>query len=233
MERAGTDDRLCELRDVARTFELHGQPIEVLRGIDLTVDAGDAVSIEGPSGAGKSTLLSILGLIDLAFSGTYRFRGVEVSKASDATRADWRLRQLGIAFQDLWLVESLTALENLLVPLFATRTPVGQARQRAADLLAAAGLDHALHHRPSELSGGERRRVAVARSLVNRPRLLIVDEPTAELDATSADRVVELLRRAQTEGAALVAASHDPHVLSLCRRNLRLHAGRLAETATP
>lgn len=231
MEEATVRESLCELRGVTRSFQLHGQSIEVLRGIDLDVRPNDAVAIEGPSGAGKSTLLSILGLIDLDYMGAYRFKGNDVATAAEAARAEWRLRHLGIAFQDLWLVESLTALENLLVPLYATKTNPTEAERRATDLLTAAGLSHALHHRPSELSGGERRRVAVARALVNRPRLLLVDEPTAELDAVSAERILSLLRRAQQEGAALVAASHDPQVLALCRRTLRLRDGRLEEAA--
>lgn len=221
---------LCRLRDVRRSFEVRGQPLEVLRGVDLEVEPGDRIGISGPSGAGKSTLLAILGLIDTDYGGTYEFLGHDVHEQDSERRNAWRLHELGFAFQDLLLVPSLSAEENLALPAIAAGVAEPEARARARALLQAAGVTAGREeHRPSQLSGGERRRVAFARALANRPHLLLVDEPTAELDAASTAGILALLEQAAGEGSAIVAVSHDPRVLDLTRRRYVIHEGRLED----
>jgi lipoprotein-releasing system ATP-binding protein len=220
-------EALAELAGVRRSFVVHGQPLEVLRGVDLVVRPGERVAVLGPSGAGKSTLLGILGLIDDRFEGTYRFLGRDVREASPDAWSEWRLHELGFAFQDLHLVPSLTALENLMLVSMAAQQTATQAHERAEDLLSAAGLASRLSHRPGQLSGGERRRVAFARALANRPRLLLVDEPTGDLDEASTKGVLALLERASAEGAAIVAVTHDPRLVRWCTSHHRLREGHL------
>ena len=224
---------LLELVSVTRSFEQHGQKLPVLQGIDLDVKGGEGIGIQGGSGSGKSTLLSILGLIDLGFEGTYRLRGHDVKKATEPGRAVWRLSQFGLAFQDLWLIPSLTALENCLVPLYGVLVDEHNARSRANDLLSRARLTHCANRRPGELSGGERRRVALVRALVNKPPILILDEPTAELDEESANACLDVIRDARRNGATLIAASHDQRLLATCDRRYMLTEGRLAALGAP
>lgn len=217
------------LEGMHRGFESHGQKVPVLRGIDLTIEPGSAVAISGPSGAGKSTLLSILALIDPEFEGRYRFDGQDVRSAPEEERARWRLSRIGVAFQDLWLVESLTSLENVMIPIVAAGATEPEARERATSLLSEAGVLPRAGTRPGLLSGGERRRVAFARALANRPSLLLLDEPTAELDEDSAAAILSMVRSAHQEGASIVCASHDRRLLELCPRRLRFESGRLRE----
>lgn len=215
------------MRGIRRTFTTHGQPLEVLRGVDLDIKARDRVAITGPSGAGKSTLLSIVGLIDSEFEGVYRFRGADVHATPETERGAWRLRELGFAFQDLHLVPSLTAEENVALPALSAGQVPDSAFRRARELLGAAGLGERASHYPGQLSGGERRRVAFARALVNEPRLLLLDEPTGELDPASTAGVLALVERAAGEGAAIVAVSHDPRVVEHCLRRFELRDGVL------
>ncbi len=220
---------LCRLRGVTRSFGAGGHRLDVLRGVDLDVEAGQRVGIEGRSGAGKSTLLAILGLVDAEFEGGYEFEGRDVAGMDDASRAEIRLRRLGIAFQDLHLVPALTAEENVALPATAAGVDEETARERARSLLSTAGLADRRSHRPGELSGGERRRVAFARSLVNRPRLLLLDEPTSQLDTESAAGVRGLIDQAHEEGAAVVAATHDAALRSASGRRFVLADGRLSQ----
>lgn len=219
---------VCRLEGVRRTFHLRGHEVGALDGVDLVVMPGAQLAVTGPSGAGKSTLLHVLGLVDAGFSGTYRFLGREVKAATEAERSDWRLRGIGFAFQDLNLVPTLSALENVLLPALAAGVGHGEATERAAALLSEAGLAERLSHRPTELSGGERRRVAFARALVNRPRLLLLDEPTAELDEVSVAGVRALLGRATMEGAAVLAVTHDTRLVSDFAERFKMTRGRLS-----
>jgi ABC-type lipoprotein export system ATPase subunit len=218
---------LLELDGVERSFEQHGQRLPVLRDIQLRVRSGDAIGIQGHSGSGKSTLLSILGLIDSGFAGAYRFRGHDVQQASENDRSVWRLSQFGLAFQDLWLVPSLTAQENCLVPLYGVLVEPEAAQARVAEFFERARLSGCAHRRPGELSGGERRRVALVRALVNRPPILILDEPTAELDDESATSCLAVIADARKHGATLIVASHDERLLSSCNQRFVLRDGTL------
>lgn len=218
---------LLDLSRLERSFQQHGQALPVLRGIDLRIHAGEAIGIQGASGSGKSTLLSILGLIDLDYKGTYRLEGRDARTIPESERARIRLTKFGLAFQDLWLIPALTATENCLVPLHGIETPPADAQKRVQELFSRARLEHCANRRPGELSGGERRRVALARALVNRPPILILDEPTAELDEESAEASLDLIHDAHRAGATLIAASHDERLLATCTQRYRMRDGVL------
>lgn len=223
---------LIEVTRLERSFQQHGQTLPVLRGIDLRIAQGDAVGIQGASGSGKSTLLSILGLIDLDYKGRYMLEGRDLRQASETERARIRLTRFGLAFQDLWLIPALTAAENCLVPLHGIDADAEKAQTRVQELFSRARLEHCANRRPGELSGGERRRVALARALVNRPPILILDEPTAELDETSAEACLDLVSDARRDGATLIAASHDERLLSTCTQRFRMRDGNLEPHST-
>lgn len=216
---------LCRLRGLRRVYPGPDGPVKVLAGLDLDVQVGERMVVTGASGAGKTTLLSVLGMVDPGFEGVYAFRGEDTRAAGERRRSRWRLQDVGYAFQDLHLVPSLSAEENVRLPAEARGASAEEAKERAARLLEAAGLGHRLHHRPASLSGGERRRTALARALANRPALLLLDEPTDGLDAVSREGVLGLVDQAGAEGAAVVVATHEPELFP--GRRLALDGGRL------
>jgi len=217
---------LLEVRDLHRSFD-EGR-IQALRGVNFQIRQGEAVAIVGPSGSGKSTLLQLIGALDEPTAGDILFRGQSVRQLGDLAR--FRARMIGFIFQSFHLLPTLTALENVQVPMLEMPWPVAERRQRAADLLRAVGLGNRLDHLPPKLSGGERQRVAIARSLANEPQLLLADEPTGNLDSVSAGRIMELLRQIYRErGMTLIVVTHDPHVAGIAHRTLRMLDGRIAE----
>jgi ABC-type lipoprotein export system ATPase subunit len=197
---------------LVRTTDLYKSygSVSVLRGVSLEVAAGERVAVLGKSGSGKSTLLHLIGGLDVPTSGQIVVAGRDLGRISRNERAEFRLSSVGIIFQAFHLVHNRSAVENVELPMTFAAVPVRERRRQAAVALEAVGLGHRLRHRPAELSGGERQRVAVARALVNRPRLLLADEPTGNLDsATGADVMEEILRQVKTLGAALVLVTHD------------------------
>jgi len=206
----------------------------VLRGVDLEIQAGDAIAILGPSGSGKTTLLNILGTLEPPSSGTVTWEGQDVFGLSPDELAAFRNRKIGFVFQHHHLLPQCTAFENVLVPTLAGQTPGGaQGRTaieaRAKALLEQVGLGARLSHRPAQLSGGERQRVAVVRALINRPRLLLADEPTGSLDEEAADSLGELLLQLnEKEGVALVLVTHSRRLGDRMDRILEIHRGALA-----
>lgn len=221
---------LCELRAVKKSFARLGAE-EVLCGIDLALAPRESIAIVGPSGSGKSTLLAILGGLEAPTAGSVLWQGRDLATFDERERARFRSRELGFLFQAHHLLPQLSALENALVPTLA-RAAAGSpdgAEARARALLEQVGLGARLGHRPSELSGGERARVAVVRALVNGPKLLVADEPTGALDARTADELAELLLELnRKEGVALVVATHSERMARRLGRVLELSAGRLA-----
>jgi lipoprotein-releasing system ATP-binding protein len=202
----------------------------VLRGIELEVRAGESLAIVGPSGSGKSTLLHVIGALDAPTAGTVFWEGRDLAALDERERARLRNRELGFVFQSHYLLPQLGALENVLVPSLARpASERGALERRGRELLAAVGLAGRLEHRPAELSGGERARVAVVRALVHRPRLLLADEPTGSLDRRAADELGELLVGLQaSEGTALVVVTHSERLAARMARALVLENGRLA-----
>jgi lipoprotein-releasing system ATP-binding protein len=215
-------------RGLRRSFVQGGQKIEVLRGIDLTISSGEIVALLGPSGSGKSTLLQAVGLLEGGFEGSIRLGNREAAQLDAAARTDLRRELLGFVYQFHHLLPDFSAVENVILPqLIRDREPV-EARERAISLLTSLGLAHRLDHRPSQLSGGEQQRVAVARALANKPLLVLADEPTGNLDEKTADAVLEqFLRLVREQGSAALVATHNERLAARMDRILRLHEGLL------
>ena len=212
-----------------RAFVQGEKRIEVLRGIDLSVAPGEIVALLGPSGSGKSTLLQAVGLLEGGFEGTIRIAGEEAAKLDDNNRTRLRREALGFVYQFHHLLPDFTAEENVVLPQLIRGGTPDLALARARVLLGALGLEERLDHRPSQLSGGEQQRVAVARALANRPTLVLADEPTGNLDEKTADRVLaEFLRLVRGEGAAALIATHNERLAAKMDRVVRLHEGVLA-----
>lgn len=215
-----------EIRNLKKTYRLGHTDVEALRGIDLSIDAPEIIGIVGPSGSGKTTLLNILGGIDLPTSGSVSIDGNEIGKLSDNERTAIRRREIGFIFQSFNLIPVLTALENVELPLMAIGVPKRERRERAMALLERVGLAREAKQRPDELSGGQRQRVAVARALVIRPRLVLADEPTANLDGESGRNVLELMHEMNHElQTTFLLSTHDPRVLPYLDRRMYLEDG--------
>ena len=221
---------LLELRDLRRSVRLPShEELHILRGIDLSVEAGDHVAIVGRSGSGKTTLLNLLGLIDHQTGGELLFDGLDVSRLGDRRRARLRGASIGFVFQQFNLLEGRTALENVMMPLmYGSAGQFWRREKLALEMLERVGLPDRAQQLPSRLSGGEQQRVAVARALVRRPRLILADEPTGALDVTTGEAVMALLDEiARESSAALVTITHDLQVAALSRRSFLLDEGTL------
>jgi putative ABC transport system ATP-binding protein len=220
---------MIELRDVCRDYEVGGRPVHALRGVTLSIAAGDYVSIMGPSGSGKSTLLHIIGCLDRPTTGQYLLDGEDVAKLDDRRLCRVRREKVGFVFQAYHLVPRLTAAGNVELPLVFAGVERRERRARVAAALAAVGLSDRAHHRPDQLSGGERQRVAIARAVVMAPRVILADEPTGNLDAASGREIVALLESMHARGLTLVVVTHDPALAGRAARRLRMADGRLVE----
>jgi lipoprotein-releasing system ATP-binding protein len=219
-------NEVLEVRGLRRSFEQAGVRIDVLRGVDLDVRSGEIVALLGPSGSGKSTLLQAVGLLEGGFEGSIRIAGDEVGELSDSNRTRVRRDTLGFVYQFHHLLPDFTALENVVIPQLVRGADRATADERARSLLGVLGLAERLSHRPSKLSGGEQQRVAVARALANRPALVLADEPTGNLDESTADIVfAEFLRLVRDEGSAALVATHNERIAAKMDRILRLHDG--------
>jgi lipoprotein-releasing system ATP-binding protein len=226
MSEAPRSEPVVELRALTRSFEQGGVRIDVLRGVDMAIAPGEVVALLGPSGSGKSTLLQAVGLLEGGFGGSIRLAGRDVTRFSAAERTAMRREHLGFVYQFHHLLPDFSAEENVVLPqlLHDIRRP--DAELRARELLGSLGLEHRLTHRPSQLSGGEQQRVAVARALANKPLLVLADEPTGNLDEATADRVLaEFLALVRGTGSAALVATHNERLAARMDRVLRLHEG--------
>ncbi len=225
-------DPILEASEVQRSFREGGTTLEVLRGVELTIAAGERLAIVGASGSGKTTLLQIIGGLDQPTSGSVRIRGRDIHALSEAERCVLRNEALGFVYQFHHLLPEFTALENVAMPLLVRRVPVAEARAQAEALLGSVGLAGRLRHKPHQLSGGERQRAAVARALVTRPSLVLADEPTGNLDGANAQQVFDLMLQLNRElGTALVIVTHDLRIAARMDRTLTLTGGILVESA--
>ena len=219
---------VLDAQNVHRSFQQGPVTLEVLRGVNLAVQAGERVAIVGASGSGKTTLLQIIGGLDPPSSGTIRVDGRDIHHLDEGARSALRNRTLGFIYQFHHLLPEFSALENVAMPLLVRRMPVSTARARAAALLERVGLSARLSHRPHELSGGERQRAAVARALVTEPKLVLADEPTGNLDGGNAEGVFALMLELNRElGTSLVVVSHDLRLAARMDRILTLERGAL------
>jgi len=238
MNSAGDDKQaggpILAVRNLSKTYPGAGDgpAVEVLADIDLTLNAGESAAVVGPSGCGKTTLLNVLGTLDTPTTGTVAIAGDDVTKLNDTQRARLRARRIGFVFQEHHLLPQCSAIENVLLPTLAKGALREGASERAAELLKRVGLGERMGHRPDALSGGQRQRVAIVRALINRPALLLVDEPTGALDADTADQIMALLIELNTaEQTAMVMVTHAPDLAARLQRTLRLERGRLVDDA--
>ena len=216
------------LTGLTRSFEQGGERIDVLRGVDLEIMPGEIVALLGPSGTGKSTMLQAVGLLEGGFGGRIEIAGVDATDLPSGDRTALRRNHLGFVYQFHHLLPDFSAEENVMLPQLVAGTPRGEALARARELLGSLGLDHRLTHRPSQLSGGEQQRVAVARALANRPQLVLADEPTGNLDEITSDKVLaQFLELVRGHGSAALVATHNERLARRMDRVVRLHEGVL------
>jgi len=219
---------VIELRGLARTYP-GAPPVHALRPADLVIEAGDYAAVTGPSGSGKSTLLHLLGLLDAPTAGSYLLDGLDTSALTDRDRSALRGRRIGIVFQAFHLLPHRTALENVLLAELYNQTPRSARLEAAAGALGEVGLGHRLDALPTTLSGGESQRVAIARALVNRPSLVLCDEPTGNLDSRNAAALMELLDQLNADGLTIVVITHDAGVAAHAGRTVAISDGSLSE----
>lgn len=218
---------MIDLKSLGRTFYVGDQTVHALRDVNLTIDAGEYISIMGPSGSGKSTLLNILGLLDRPTSGSYWLNETDVAHLDDDALALQRREHIGFVFQFFHLVPRLSALENVELPLTLAGKARGSRREEAEEVLAAVGLGDRMDHRPDQLSGGQRQRVAIARAIVTQPDVLLADEPTGNLDSRSGAEIIEIIEDLNAKGITLIVVTHDPEIGERSGRRLLLKDGRI------
>jgi len=230
------DMEFIELHDICKTYHLGELDLPVLRGVSQQVAQSEFVALMGVSGSGKSTLMNIMGCLDHPTSGEYWLDGREISKLTAKERARLRNRMIGFVFQSFNLLPRMTAFENVVMPLMYSRDNLTERdmEQRAAELIEKVGLSGRLHHRPSQLSGGEQQRVAIARSLIGRPQVLFADEPTGNLDSRTSEEILDLFQQLNhTDRITLIMVTHDPGVAQYAQRIIRIRDGLIDSGATP
>lgn len=220
--------RLVNICKVHRTDEIETTALD---NVNLQVDAGEFLSIMGPSGCGKSTLLNIIGLLDTPTNGEYFFNEEELSKYSEAQRADVRKVNIGVIYQSFNLIDELTVYQNVELALLYQKVPAADRRQRSNEILKKVAIDHRANHYPQQLSGGQQQRVAIARALVGNPKLLLADEPTGNLDTANGDEVMAILEELNREGTSIVMVTHSEHYATFGSRIVRLLDGAVVETS--
>ncbi|MEI8094453.1 MAG: ABC transporter ATP-binding protein [Spirochaetales bacterium] len=227
-------ETILAVRDVTKDYQLGKTVIPALKGVSFDIHEGEFLSIVGPSGCGKSTLLNLIGCIDKATSGSVTFQGTDLATLNDDQEAEIRLNQIGFIFQSFNLVSVLNVIENIEFPLLMNKVPRAERRAIVDHLVEVVGLGEFIRHRPDELSGGQRQRVAIARALVNRPRLVIADEPTANLDSETSATVMEAMKRLNEEDkVSFIFSTHNELIERYARRVIRLKDGRIVGDTAP
>jgi len=221
-------DPVIHLSGITRDFKLGAQTVHVLKGIDLDIQRGEYVALMGPSGSGKSTLMNPLGCLDTPTSGTYVLAGRDVSRMAENELAEVRNQEIGFVFQTFNLIPRQTALDNVALPLVYAGVGKEERLDRAADVLRSVGLGDRMDHRPNQLSGGQRQRVAIARALVNKPSLILADEPTGNLDTATSEEIMKLFDDIHALGNTLVVVTHEEDIAQRAKRIIRLRDGVVA-----
>lgn len=219
---------LIRLEAVARNYQMGDETVHALRNVTLEINRGEYVAIMGPSGSGKSTLMNLVGCLDTATSGNYFLNGVNVSEMDDNQLAEIRNREIGFVFQTFNLLARSDALRNVELPLIYAGVPVAERRQMALEALVNVGLADRIHHKPNEMSGGQRQRVAVARALVNKPSILLADEPTGNLDSKTGEEIMALFGELSRKGNTIILVTHEEDIAKHARRIVRLRDGLIA-----
>jgi putative ABC transport system ATP-binding protein len=220
---------LVELRDIRKTYHLGGEEIRALDGVSLDIQEGDFCSIIGPSGSGKSTLMHILGCLDSPTSGTLKLDGMEIQNATARQLAAIRNQKIGFVFQFFNLLPKLNVLQNVELPMVYSGMGGRERRERAMIALKQVELENRSRHRPSQLSGGQQQRVAIARSLVNNPRIIFADEPTGNLDSHTGELILDMFRGFHREGRTIILVTHDPEIAALTPKKIEIRDGKIAE----
>ena len=223
---------LIKLENVWKTFKLGETDLSILKGVNLEIQSGSFSTIMGPSGSGKSTLMYLLGLLDMPSQGKVYFQGQDISGFSDDKLADVRGKKIGFIFQQFDLLQNLTALENVMLPMIFQGVPENKRKEKAKQLLESVNLGHRINHKPSEMSGGEQQRIAIARSLVNNPEILIADEPTGNLDSTTGKTVMEILTKLHNppvggQKKTIVVVTHDPNIAQYSQNVIHIQDGQI------
>lgn len=226
------NDSVIQLRAITRDFQLGGQTVHVLKGIDLDIQRGEYVALMGPSGSGKSTLMNLLGCLDTPTLGSYVLAARDVSRMGEQELAEVRNQEIGFVFQTFNLIPRQTALDNVALPLVYAGIGKEERLERAAEVLRSVGLGDRMHHQPNQLSGGQRQRVAIARALVNKPSLILADEPTGNLDSTTSDEILKLFDEIHAAGNTLVVVTHEEEVARHAKRVIRLRDGIIADAGS-
>jgi putative ABC transport system ATP-binding protein len=219
---------LIRLQNVSRRYQMGAETVHALRDVSLEIQRGEYVAIMGPSGSGKSTMMNLIGCLDTATSGRYELNGVGVSDMDDNQLAEIRNREIGFVFQTFNLLARSNALHNVELPLIYAGVPAEERRQVALDALTQVGLADRIHHKPNELSGGQRQRVAVARALVNKPSILLADEPTGNLDSKTGEEIMALFEELSRKGNTIILVTHEEDIARQSRRIIRLRDGLIS-----
>jgi len=219
---------LIRLQNISRRYEMGSETIHALRDVTLEIGRGEYVAIMGPSGSGKSTLMNLLGCLDTPTSGLYELNGANVSEMDDNELAEIRNKEIGFVFQTFNLLPRANALRNVELPLIYSGMDSGDRKQRALDTLSNVGLADRVHHKPNEMSGGQRQRVAVARALVNRPSIVLADEPTGNLDSKTGEEIMALFEDLSHKGNTMLVVTHEEEVAKHARRIIRIRDGLIA-----
>lgn len=216
---------VIKIRNITRDFPLGNEIVKVLKGIDLDIERGEYVALMGPSGSGKSTLMNLLGCLDTPTSGSYELNGSDVSNMTDDELAEIRNKEIGFVFQTFNLLPRTTALENVALPMIYAGASKSERTERAKQVLADVGLADRMDHKPNQLSGGQRQRVAVGRALVNRPSIILADEPTGNLDSKTSEEIMNLFNDIHKAGNTVIVVTHEEEIAKLAHRIIRLRDG--------